>query len=312
MEDKIRTALRMLIEQGHKDFVIYPYGYFGKMTKKILNEEFDIKEMFIVDNEHSKTDSNIKNMVFLRDEYKERSFIILLAVNLQNWEISLSVHRSLECFAEVDRIADILSPSSYFSPWKHYEKMCFRNKMKILLIECIAREIYKNNIQGAIAEVGVFQGETAKYMNILFPDRKLYLFDTFSGFNKEDQDKDDERNLYNMKIDYSETSEEIVLEKMHFPKNCIIKKGWFPNSGYDINEKFALVRLDMDLYDPIYAGLKFFINKMQKGGYIIVHDCRSQNFDGAREALIDFCKENHCNYMCMPDKLGSAVICIGF
>lgn len=68
----------------------------------------------------------------------------------------------------------------------------------------------------------------------------------------------------------------------------------------------------MDLYDPIYAGLEYFYPRMEKGGYIVVHDCRSKNFDGARAALLDFCKKNHIGYMCMPDDLGSAIINIGF
>ena len=67
----------------------------------------------------------------------------------------------------------------------------------------------------------------------------------------------------------------------------------------------------MDLYDPIYAGLQYFYPLMEKGGYIVVHDCRSENFDGARAALLDFCKEKNIGYMCMPDDLGSAVINIG-
>lgn len=43
--------------------------------------------------------------------------------------------------------------------------------------------IYSNNISGCVAEVGVFQGEFASVINKNFPDRKLYLFDTFEGFD---------------------------------------------------------------------------------------------------------------------------------
>ena len=115
-----------------------------------------------------------------------------------------------------------------------------------------------------------------------------------------------------MKIDFTDTSVEIVLEQMPYPQNCIIKKGWFPESAEGVEDTFAFVRLDMDLYEPIYAGLQFFYPCMAKGGYIAIHDCRSKNFDGAREAVVDFCKENHLNYICMPDELGTAVISIGF
>lgn len=311
MTEIIKKALNNYINEGKESFVIFPFGKYGREVKKILNNDFNIQELFVVDNNLSKQDSNIYDIEYLRTRYEKEDFYILLAIDPIVWNNSLSIHRQLMEFASLTRVLDVLSWSPYFTPWNHYEPINFMNRHKIAIIECMAREIYKNNIDGAIAEAGVFQGQTARFMNYLFPDRKLYLFDTFEGFNIQDQNHDDERNMYNLKIDYTGTTEKIVLEKMHYPKQCIIKKGWFPESATNVNEKFSLVRLDMDLYDPIYAGLEFFYPKMQKGGYIIIHDCRSRNFDGARQALIDFCKKNHIGYMCMHDNLGSAVINIG-
>ncbi len=310
MEEKIRIGLKELVSKGYDKFVIYPFGKYGKITKKILNEELHIEELYVVD----KTFENnpmIMSLDKLRNDYCKEKFIILVAVDPRGWDVSLQIHRNLMEFATLDRIVDILSWSPFFTPWGHFDKINLRKQTKIALLESLAREVYKNNIKGSVAEAGVYQGETARFINLLFPDRKLFLFDTFEGFNIIDQKSDDKRNLYNEKLDFSQTSEEIVLKKMHFVDQCIIKKGWFPESAKDVNEKFALVRLDMDLYDPIYAGLKFFYPKMQKGGYIIVHDCRSKNFDGARMALVDFCKEKHIGYMCIHDNLGSAVISIG-
>lgn len=39
---------------------------------------------------------------------------------------------------------------------------------------------------GNCAEVGVFSGSFAKQINRCFPNKKLYLFDTFTGFDAED------------------------------------------------------------------------------------------------------------------------------
>lgn len=47
-------------------------------------------------------------------------------------------------------------------------------------------EIISNNVQGSLAELGVYQGELAKYINKTFPDRELHLFDTFEGFCESD------------------------------------------------------------------------------------------------------------------------------
>lgn len=49
----------------------------------------------------------------------------------------------------------------------------------------------RKNISSSVAEAGVFRGEFAKYINQFFPDRKLYLYDTFEGFNASDMKNDD-------------------------------------------------------------------------------------------------------------------------
>lgn len=42
----------------------------------------------------------------------------------------------------------------------------------------------------AVAEGGVFQGDFAKVINQCFPKHKLYLFDTFEGFDERDTKKE--------------------------------------------------------------------------------------------------------------------------
>lgn len=311
MNQRIREVLQNQIEQGKRKFVIYPFGVNGKIAKKILNEEFHIHEKYVVDNVLSENDTTIKSIDYLREDYYIDDFVVLLVVQHKGSKTDI-IHKQIADFVQIDRLVDVLSPSTFFNPERHYEDMQIGKDIRNQTIECISREIYKNNIKGSIAEAGVFKGTTAKKMNRYFPDRKLYLFDTFDGFDIRDQEKDDQKKLFNVKLDFTDTSVDVVLSQMIYPQNCIIKKGWFPESAEDVDDMFSFVRLDMDLYQPIYEGLRFFYPRMTKGGYIAVHDCRSKNFDGARAALIDFCKEEHLNYMCMPDELGTAVISIGF
>ena len=58
-----------------------------------------------------------------------------------------------------------------------------KDYVRIKCFELAVKEIKKRKIQGSVAEVGVFQGEFAQYINVAFPDNKLYLFDTFEGFD---------------------------------------------------------------------------------------------------------------------------------
>lgn len=88
------------------------------------------------------------------------------------------------------------------------------------------RELFEmNGIDGTLAEAGVFKGETAAIINEAFPDRQLYLFDTFDGFSNFDTEVEKNRG-YSCAIggQFSNTSEEIVMSKMQFPDKVIIKK----------------------------------------------------------------------------------------
>ena len=91
----------------------------------------------------------------------------------------------------------------------------------------------------------------AEIVNELFPDRKLYLFDTFEGFDQHDVSVEHAQAYSSGKQDFSQTSIELILKKMRNPEACVIKKGRFPESAADVNDTFAFVSIDADLYAPI-------------------------------------------------------------
>lgn len=175
--------------------------------------------------------------------------------------------------------------------------------------ELSAKEIYDNNIEGTIAELGVFRGDFAKIINEIFYDRKLFLFDTFEGFNDKDviNELNNKFSISNFN-DFSNTTVDIVLSKMKFPQNCVIKKGYFPDTARDVNEQFAFVSIDTDLFNPIYAGLQFFYPRLVKGGYIFIHDYNNSRFKGVKEAVRKYCSENSVSCFPLSDISGTAVI----
>lgn len=139
---------------------------------------------------------------------------------------------------------------------------------RIRFCEDFAAIVYDKGMMGSVAEAGVFQGEFAAVINRSFPDRKLFLFDTFEGFDKRDILYEERNHYSNSKEGHlSITSEELVLSKMPYPGKCVIKKGYFPESACDVDEKFCFVNLDMDLYKPTLEGLRFFYPSMIRGGY---------------------------------------------
>lgn len=151
-------------------------------------------------------------------------------------------------------------------------------------------ELCPKDKDGAVAEAGVFQGDFAKEINRNFPDRKLYLFDTFEGFP--DRDVKMEKTESMTEADYlKKTSVELVLGKMPAREMCIVCQGFFPDTVDGINEKFVFVSLDMDLYKPTLEGLRFFYPRMVEGGIIALHDYFSNAYPNVRQAVSDYQEE---------------------
>jgi hypothetical protein len=190
------------------------------------------------------------------------------------------------------------------------EKIGFRQDFnhyndRELLMERMS-EVFLGEIPGAFAECGVHRGDFAEVLNRNFPDRKLYLFDTFEGFDS--KDIDDELSLGNEDFEdgyffadlndgvraFKDTSVEFVRSRMVNPDNVIFKKGWIPDTFEGVDDLFAFVRLDLDLYSPMLAGLKFFYPKMAKGGIMLLHDYgyvgrrKADYLPGVKKAIADF------------------------
>lgn len=182
------------------------------------------------------------------------------------------------------------------------------NYIRISNFELIVKEILDRQVKGNVAELGVYKGEFAKYINLAFPDKTLYLFDTFEGFNEQDIQFERNSNYSEGKQNFSDTSVNVVLAKMKFPEKCVIKKGYFPDSLNGLEDNFCFVSLDPDLYKPIYDGLEYFYPRLNKGGYIFIHDYNNHLYPGASQAVRDFCNNEGIVYIPITDAWGTVVI----
>lgn len=200
-----------------------------------------------------------------------------------------------------------LSYSLNYSKRKRDIDIQYLDYIRLATLELVSHEINKKNLPGNIAEVGVYKGKFARYINQYFPNRKLYLFDTFEGFDEKDIKIEKELGLNNVTQNFSNTSIELVLKNMPFPKQCIIKKGFFPETTVGIDDSFVFVSLDTDLYEPIYQGLIYFYPRMVKGGYIFVHDVNNDAYKGAAKAVNEFSSEHEISFLPIPDTCGSVV-----
>jgi len=143
-----------------------------------------------------------------------------------------------------------------------------------------------NNIEGCVAEVGVYKGGSAKaIVEVLNKKDMLYLFDTFTGIPNED----DNDNHF-MIGDFHDTSFEAVQALFNNYKNVHVFKGIFPEkTGHNVEDKrFKFVHIDVDTYPSYVDSLNFFYDKMVIDGIMIFDDYNEDGCEGATKAVNEF------------------------
>ncbi len=161
------------------------------------------------------------------------------------------------------------------------------------------------NVPGACAELGVYRGYFARCINMLLPERRLYLFDTFQGFSPADAPGEA------FQAAHQNTSVAQVLSIMPSRENITIMPGFFPGSLQGLEERFALVSLDVDFEATTLEGLRYFWPRLSPGGYILLHDWNCQKLPGVKSALTRYEQELGFSIPSVPisDVGGTLVLC---
>lgn len=312
---KADRVIRDLVKRGIKEFALFPFGEQGMIVKRILNERYGIKEKYIIDNVLCQISDNTE-IISLEDTDSIDMRKITVLLTSDNEDIYSEIRYQLLKHFDMSQVVDVFSFSMYFDRQVFNEEF-HDNKCRgalsprVKALEATAREIYYNEVGGAVAECGVYQGGFANYISRLFPERKLYLFDTFSGFDNRDIDEMEEKMSkdFRKRGNLSDTNVELVLSNIAYRSNAIVKKGYFPETAIGLeDETFAFVSLDTDLYKPIKAGLEFFYPRLNRGGVIFVDDLGYPELPGVRKAVIEFCKKEKVGYVRIPDGTSSTAV----
>lgn len=165
--------------------------------------------------------------------------------------------------------------------------------MKIILQEPYEIEVFTNwvsstkNIDGDLAEVGVYKGGTAKIMREQIPDKTIWLFDTFEGLPDCLIPEDIKHDQY-----VGGCAADIKFVEDLKLDNVKIIKGVFPDTSDVIKDKkFSFVHIDTDIYKSTIDSLEFFFPKMTSGGVIIIHDY--PHHPGVMKAADEFLKDKN-------------------
>lgn len=124
-------------------------------------------------------------------------------------------------------------------------------------------------IEGDIAEVGIYQGGSAKLICEMKGKKKVYFFDTFNGHPKPDKSIDNQNEEYQFEVNLED-----IENYLKDYSGVEIHKGYFPcETGKFIEHKrFSFVHLDVNLYKSTKECIEFFYNKLNPEGIMLIDD----------------------------------------
>ena len=137
-------------------------------------------------------------------------------------------------------------------------------------------------LPGDMAEVGVFEGASAKIISIASSNTPLHLFDTFCGLPE--PGAAEKAHLRSGLYAAGLPSVKAFLADRN---NIQFHPGLFPGSAEDCEDRrYSFVHLDVDLEASTSACLAYFYPRLQPGGIILTHDY--SYLDGVRAAFTAF------------------------
>ena len=168
--------------------------------------------------------------------------------------------------------------------------------------------LIESRVEGAIVECGVWRGGSMLAMiqtliQSSCTDRTIFLYDTFSGMSMpSDQDgsfafkKFKELQTGADKSDWCCADLDDVKQTLslsNYPQEKIrFIEGKIEDTipGQLVPDKIALLRLDMDWYEPTHHALKHLFPKLVTGGVLIIDDYG--HWDGCKQAVDEYLEVN--------------------
>lgn len=151
-------------------------------------------------------------------------------------------------------------------------------------------------IRGAILECGVYRGASLLALaHLAMPSRPpIYGLDSFEGLD-EPVEADKFRDGTLDEAAYRGAMADVNLETLRHRLDALgwhhvkLIKGFFKDTLPQVrDERFSLVHIDCDLYEPHVECLEFAYPRMLPGGAIVLDDYGNPHWPGAKRAVDEF------------------------
>lgn len=210
--------------------------------------------------------------------------------------------------------SDIVDTDMRMGKDKYARSIYMQDYFRFRTFELVAHDLLDKNLEGAVAELGVFRGHFSSLINEWFSNRKIYLFDTFEGFDETEAKEELRKGQCEERFikEHKDTSVEKMLSNLPYPDNAIVCKGLFPQSISEKarKEQYIFVSIDVDFEESMFQGLKFFYPRMVTGGIIFVHDYNTYFLEGIKTAVLRYEQEIGEDLFRVPiaDRAGTLII----
>ena len=279
------------------DFIVIVSHYYKEILIQCIREHIEWDRLVIVDNESEELCAEL---------FERLKYVDLDLYEKKKHPSMIKVLRN-----ESDKTdPNMLIGKGRYSGWEYIPYEYFRYRT----FELVAREIKSRNIPGAVAELGVFRGTFSALINDVFCDKKIFMFDTFEGFESKEAEMEIEMGRCDDTFvkGHNATSEDIAKKALPYPEKSVICKGFFPESVTEEarNERFAFVSLDVDFEESTYQGLSFFFPRLNEGGVIFIHDYNTSFLGGVKTAVDRFEKDYNIKLNSIPiaDRAGTLIV----
>ena len=166
-------------------------------------------------------------------------------------------------------------------------------------LRVLTEQVIQDGVPGDFIETGVWRGGACILMRAILAaygikGRRVWLADSFSGLPKPDEtqypaDQGDEFHTYTDLAVNQEEVEDNFRQYDLLDEQVVFLKGWFKDTLPTLSaEKFALLRLDGDMYESTIVALNHLYPRLSINGYIIIDDYHT--VPACKKAISDYCQ----------------------
>jgi len=218
------------------------------------------------------------------------------------------------------RYIPVISNGPDWQAYKSFKGSWTDSDSKRIRFLNLAQLVRQSPRNGLVAECGCLKGHSTHLIATVmaqsgFGTTPLLVFDSFQGLSEPSEIDLQSSDLAAFMDDCKRSGKKpfgvelpTVMKNLREHKMIQFFEGWIPDRFQEVaDRKFALVHIDVDLYEPTRDSLQFFYPRLLPGGAIQIDDYNFANWPGATVAVNEFLTE-HKPSMFIQLPLGGAYL----